>query len=185
MKNISSACAFGKFLNSASLLALIVGLVACPSAPTKTEADAVQDNAVSAVDQSAAPPVAASSPVSRANVAAEQTLGKGVRLYEQGKYAAAIKKIKNSPEIWSADDQMKIKAHKYLAFSYCVTMQRQLCRHEFAKILDLAPAFELEAAEVGHPIWGVEFKQAKKQAVARGQGKKEPGSKGQYAKMTD
>ncbi len=32
---------------------------------------------------------------------------------------------------------------------------------------------------------GVEFKRAKKNGVARGQGKKEPGSKGRYTKRTD
>lgn len=182
MKKFSSTGVFGKVLHSAFLLALLSGLCACQSSPSKTEADAAQDKAASASEQSAAPTPVASAPISHANAAAELVLDKGIGLYEQGKYAAAIKKLKNSSEIWSADDEVKIKAHKYLAFSYCVTRQRQLCRHEFEKILDLAPAFELEAAEAGHPIWGAEFKQAKRHAAAESsQGQKEPKSKRQYA----
>jgi tetratricopeptide (TPR) repeat protein len=184
VKRLSCSDAIGKVLLSAPLAALII-VAACQSASFITEIDSAQNEAVSADDQRTAPSFAGSAPVRHSNAAAKQMLGKGISLYEQGKYAAAIKKLKNSHEIWLADDDLKIKAHKYLAFCYCVTKQRQRCRHEFEKILDLVPSFELEAAEAGHPFWGVEFKQAKKHGVARGQVKKEPGSKGRYTKRTD
>ena len=58
----------------------------------------------------------------------------------------------------------KVAAHKYLAFSYCVTNRRTLCRQQFVDAIKIDPLFQLEPAEKTHPIWGPEFDRAKVQA---------------------
>lgn len=94
---------------------------------------------------------------------AEQQLAEADALYKQGDYNAAIKRLQSAPNIWNDAQDVRIRGHKLLAFSYCVTNQRALCRQQFGRILDISPSFELSPAEAGHPIWGGEFKQAKRQ----------------------
>jgi len=92
----------------------------------------------------------------------EQQLEEAAAHYRQGDYAAAIKRLQSAPDIWSDNVDVRVRAHKLLAFSYCVTNQRTQCRQQFTRILELAPAFELSPAEAGHPIWGSEFREAKR-----------------------
>jgi hypothetical protein len=94
--------------------------------------------------------------------AAEQQLDEALALYKMGDYPATIKRLQSAPDIWSDSLDVRVRGHKLLAFSYCVTNQRMQCRQQFERILDLSPGFELTPAEVGHPIWGGEFKEAKK-----------------------
>ena len=94
---------------------------------------------------------------------AEQQLAEADALYKQGDYNAAIKRLQSAPNIWNDSHDVRIRGHKLLAFSYCVTNQRALCRQQFGRILDISPSFELSPAEAGHPIWGGEFKQAQRQ----------------------
>jgi hypothetical protein len=94
---------------------------------------------------------------------AEQQLAEADALYKQGDYGAAIKRLQSAPNIWNDTNDVRIRGHKLLAFNYCVTNQRVLCRQQFSRILDISPNFELSPAEAGHPIWGGEFKQAKRQ----------------------
>lgn len=98
---------------------------------------------------------------------AEQQLAEADALYKQGDYSAAIKRLQSAPNIWNDSHDVRIRGHKLLAFSYCVTNQRALCRQQFGRILDLSPGFELSPAEAGHPIWGGEFKQAKRQQTGK------------------
>jgi hypothetical protein len=95
--------------------------------------------------------------------AARSALNAGIALYDQGEYAAAVKKLTTSGEIWKADKKMQQEALKYMAFSYCVTSQPVACRHQFDKALRLDPAFDLDPGEKGHPLWGPVFERAKKQ----------------------
>jgi hypothetical protein len=60
----------------------------------------------------------------------------------------------------------KLAAHKYIAFSYCVTSRRTQCRQQFVDAIKLDPNFNLEPAEKTHPIWGPEFERAKVLAKA-------------------
>ena len=60
----------------------------------------------------------------------------------------------------------KVAAHKYLAFSYCVTNRRTQCRKHFVDAIKLDANFKLEPTEKTHPVWGPEFERAKKQASA-------------------
>ena len=111
---------------------------------------------------SAPVPVAAVAPEPPAPPAA---LTDGIALYNKGSYSAAIKRLANAPEIWSADISFQTEALKTMAFSYCVTSRKKLCKQQFDKALKLDPNFDLAPGEQGHPLWGPVFKQAKR-AVA-------------------
>lgn len=90
-------------------------------------------------------------------------LNDGISLYEKGNYNAAIKRLSNALEIWSADKIIQTEALKYMAFSYCVTSRKTLCRQQFEKALKLDPTFDLAPGEKGHPLWTPVFNQVKKQ----------------------
>lgn len=93
----------------------------------------------------------------------DQAFDEAMRLYKEGDYAGTIKRLQGAPAIWSGSKGLQIRGHKLMAFSYCVAYQRVPCRQEFSEILDIEPDFQLTPAEAGHPIWGPEFKEAKKQ----------------------
>jgi len=101
----------------------------------------------------------------------ERALEEGIALYDAGNFNGAIKRLRGANEIWNdatspAATANKVAAHKYLAFSYCVTKRSALCRQQFVDALKLDPAFTLEPAEKAHPMWGPQFERAKKQASA-------------------
>lgn len=107
-------------------------------------------------------PAAASTPAS-AIPADIQALNEGIALYNDGDYNAAIAKLGNAPAIWSAPKKStQLTALKYLAFSYCVSSRPVQCRQQFERALKLDPGFGLLPSEIGHPIWGPVFLQAKK-----------------------
>lgn len=114
-------------------------------------------------------PVAPKAPIP-VPTASERSLADGVSLYDAGDFNGAIKQLLGAKEIW--DDTTtpgaanKLAAHKYLAFSYCVTNRRPQCRQQFVDALKLDPNFSLEPAEKTHPLWGPEFDRAKTQASA-------------------
>jgi Tfp pilus assembly protein PilF len=95
--------------------------------------------------------------------AAQSALNAGIAFYDQGEYAAAVKKLATSDEIWKASKDIQLKALKYMAFSYCVTSQPTACRQQFEKALKLDPAFDLAPGEKGHPLWSPVFERAKRQ----------------------
>jgi hypothetical protein len=82
-------------------------------------------------------------------------------LYNAGDFNAAIARL-GAPSIAGSARAHQIMAHKYLAFSYCVTERQSLCRQQFAHAFKLDPAFNLGPGEHGHPLWGPMFALAKK-----------------------
>ena len=103
--------------------------------------------------------------------ASERSLAEGIRVYDAGDFNGAIKQLLGAKEIWddtatSSALANKLAAHKYIAFSYCVTNRRPQCRQQFVDAIKLDPNFNLEPAEKTHPIWGPEFDRAKTQASA-------------------
>lgn len=90
----------------------------------------------------------------------EPQLRAGIKLYEDGRYAQAERNFEQALNSGLADAG-KVTAHKYLAFIHCATKRERQCRGHFASALDLDPAFELDAAEAGHPMWGPVFRSVK------------------------
>lgn len=87
-------------------------------------------------------------------------LEEGVRNYEEGNYRTAARRMQFALEEGLSRPD-RVTAHKYLAFIACVSGQQLTCREEFAIALELDPTFELDAAEIGHPIWGPIYKNVK------------------------
>src|SRR5690606_23426566 len=84
---------------------------------------------------------------------AKRRLAEGIERYEAGDYVGAIRTL-NAAEIAHASPAMRTQAEKYLAFSYCLTERRTLCREAFDRALAIDSKFRLQPAEAGHPLWG-------------------------------
>jgi hypothetical protein len=87
-------------------------------------------------------------------------LREGIRLYHDGDFNAAIRKL-SSRDIASGSLDTRVAALKYTAFSYCVTSRPTQCERAFDKALQLDPSFDLAPGEHGHPLWGPVFAKAK------------------------
>jgi hypothetical protein len=103
-------------------------------------------------------PVAAPEPVKPPG---EVALSEGTALYEKGDYRGAIRKLTTARDALDDSTAQKKTSLRLLAFSYCVTSQKPLCRQQFNTLLKIDPSFELAKAEAGHPLWGPVFKEAK------------------------
>ena len=84
----------------------------------------------------------------------------GIKLYEDGRYAQAEKNFENALNA-GLSDAGKVTAHKYLAFIHCVSKRERQCRAHFNTALEIDPAFDLDQAEAGHPMWGPVFRSVK------------------------
>ncbi len=91
----------------------------------------------------------------------EQLLAEGTELYEKGDYRNAIRKLTSARDAADEGSLIKQNSFRYLAFSYCVTSQRALCKAQFSNLLAMSPEFQLSRGESGHPQWGPVFKEAK------------------------
>jgi Tfp pilus assembly protein PilF len=96
----------------------------------------------------------------RAPVEARDALRVGIRDYEEGRYLEAFRSLRDALEEGLAPKE-RVQAHKYIAFIYCVSNRPRDCREEFRKALAVEPAFQLDPAEAGHPIWGPVFRSLK------------------------
>lgn len=135
------------------------------AAPARTEGAAAQKRAE---DQAIRKPEAADKvPPAETTRKAEQELGWGVRNYEEGQYQNAALNFQNALEAGLLSSGDQVKAHKYLAFIYCVSGEKMACRAEFRKAFAINPRFELTPAEAGHPIWGPIFREVKAQSTVR------------------
>jgi len=92
---------------------------------------------------------------------AEQELSSGIASYENGAYKIAARQLQSALALGLADPVSRARAHKYLAFMHCVGGRQRQCREEFTKAFEADPAFDLTAAEAGHPTWGPVFRKVK------------------------
>ena len=104
-------------------------------------------------------PASGSAPGTVRPIAPERTLEEGVNLYDNGKYTEALKKFQ-APEISKAGPQLRSRALKYSAFSYCVQNKLQACQKAFHDALQIDPQFQLKPSEKSHPLWGPAFQRA-------------------------
>jgi Tfp pilus assembly protein PilF len=93
-------------------------------------------------------------------------LAAGIKHYEDGRYPQATTDFQNALDTGLSDEDQVI-ANKYLAFISCVSARERQCRAYFTRALELNPAFELEASEAGHPIWGPVFRSVKSASQKR------------------
>ena len=103
------------------------------------------------------------SDASRYPFAVGRIFAEGLQLYDNGEYAAAIRKFQ-SPELSNAWPELRVRSFKYLAFSYCVTNQLQACQKAFHDALQIDPQFKLRPEEKDHPIWGPVFQKAQSES---------------------
>lgn len=89
-------------------------------------------------------------------------LREGIRLYNEGDFNGAIKRLTSNDIRSGAPLRTRTTALKYTAFSYCVTSRPKQCQQAFEKALKIDPEFSLEPGEQGHPLWGPAFERAKK-----------------------
>jgi Tfp pilus assembly protein PilF len=89
-----------------------------------------------------------------------QQFAAGIKYYQDGKPDEAARHLQASLYL-GLDESDRIQAHKYLAFTHCAAGRDDQCRSEFRKALAIDPAFELSAAEAGHPLWGPIFREIK------------------------
>jgi Tfp pilus assembly protein PilF len=91
----------------------------------------------------------------------EEDLATGLRQYDEGNYSKAALSLQASLDAGLSSKSDQVKAHKYLAFIYCISERERQCLDEFRKALKIDPAFELSPAEAGHPTWGPVYRSAK------------------------
>lgn len=95
----------------------------------------------------------------------QQKLAEGIKDYEAGRYKEALDALQAALKGGLPARADEIRAHKYSAFSYCLTKRTRLCRAQFWQIFTLDPAFELLPSEVGHPAWASVYRSAKAAAA--------------------
>lgn len=130
---------------------LLLGLLVPLLTGCETIGSAVHDIGTgSASDERARPP--------KPKRSGEPLLTYGVFEFEEGNYAEAERLLRLSLATGLPTRASRARAHKYLAFTYCVTHRVPQCREEFSRALGVDPGFTLTAAEAGHPTWGPAFR---------------------------
>jgi hypothetical protein len=133
-----------------------------PAPATHTEVVREEPGALTFFHAAAASDNVRSAPASaQAGKPAGPLLTAGVFHFEEGNYATAETLLRSSLQTGLATSTQRARAHKYLAFIYCVTERRTQCRQEFVQALRADPQFSLTAAEAGHPTWGPVFRAVK------------------------
>ena len=97
----------------------------------------------------------------------QHELQKGIESYEEGAYKTATKQFQAALDLGLDARGDQATAHKYLAFITCVLGREKACRDEFRKALEADPAFALEPAEAGHPIWAPVFRRVKADTASK------------------
>jgi tetratricopeptide (TPR) repeat protein len=92
----------------------------------------------------------------------QAALREGIRLYNEGDFNGAIKRLGSNDIRASSPARVRVEALKYQAFSYCVSSRPKQCEQAFEKALKIDPEFTLEPGEQGHPLWGPAFERAKR-----------------------
>ncbi len=97
---------------------------------------------------------------------AEKSLVAGIDHYEKGRYGPAMRDLLHALDQGLRFTSDAVQAHKHLAFIHCISGRPGACRASFDEALKLDPRFELSRAEIGHPMWGPVFDEAKRASEA-------------------
>lgn len=85
---------------------------------------------------------------------AERALVEGVRAYDDGQYGRAEEALQRALAAGLASPRDRASAHKLIAFITCSSERMAECEAAFRAAREADPAFVLERAEAGHPLWG-------------------------------
>ena len=111
---------------------------------------------------------------------AQQKLAEGVKDYEAGRYKEALEALQSSLKAGLPARADELRAHKYAAFSYCLTQRTRQCRAEFRQLFAKDASYELLPSETGHPAWASIYRSEKTAAQ-----KKADAEQKAQAKKTD
>jgi hypothetical protein len=89
-------------------------------------------------------------------------LNDGASAFQLGEYRRAETKLLESQKLGLNQSAEQVRAHKTLAFMYCVTKRTAQCEKSFQAAFDLNRGFDLSRAERGHPVWGPVFVKVQK-----------------------
>jgi len=92
----------------------------------------------------------------------QAALRDGIRLYNEGDFNGAIKRLGSDDIRSNSPARIRVTALKYTAFSYCVTSRPKQCEQAFERALKIDPDFTLDSGEEGHPLWGPAYERAKR-----------------------
>ena len=85
---------------------------------------------------------------------AEKALLDGLKAYDDAQYESAERLFRQALALGLASVKDRAEAHKRLAFIYCAAGRLDPCEAEFRAARQADPAFALDRAEAGHPVWG-------------------------------
>lgn len=155
------------FKKRSLIAAMAIALMGCANTQQHAEVEVDATPTSQEVEAAAPPP-----PESRASqvsdqidtsspglTAVERRFSQGLAMYNDGRYDNAIK-VFREPVFTRAWPELRVRALKYMAFSYCVTGKAPQCQKSFEDILKIDGSFELSSAEQGHPLCDPVFRQA-------------------------
>src|SRR5262249_20074048 len=93
---------------------------------------------------------------------AERNLLLGLRAYDEAQYPESERALKEALRLQLTTPRDRATAHKTLAFIYCTSGRKAECEAAFREARAADPAFALNKAEAGHPVWGPVYEASKK-----------------------
>lgn len=103
------------------------------------------------------PPPPAPPPVGLAELLerpAERRLHEALRAYDEAQYSIAESALRQALATGLQANADRALAHKLLAFITCTSERPAECEQAFREARAADPAFALNRAELGHPLWG-------------------------------
>ncbi|HJV70801.1 TssQ family T6SS-associated lipoprotein [Ideonella sp.] len=92
---------------------------------------------------------------------AERNLLLGLRAYDEAQYPEAERALGEALRLQLTTPRDRANAHKTLAFIYCTSGRKPQCEAAFRAARAADPAFALNKAEAGHPVWGPVYEASK------------------------
>lgn len=93
---------------------------------------------------------------------AERNLLLGLRAYDEAQYSEAERALGEALRLQPVTARDRATAHKTLAFIYCTSGRAAECEAAFRAARAADPAFSLNKAEAGHPVWGPVYEQSRR-----------------------
>lgn len=93
---------------------------------------------------------------------AERNLLLGLRAYDEAQYPEAERTLGEALRLQLTTPRDRATAHKTLAFIYCTSGRMAECEAAFRAARAADPAFALNKAEAGHPVWGLVYEASRR-----------------------